>query len=177
MFISPKYALDQGWVTFPEHMSEQDRAKCIQPNALDITIDRLFNVDITTPFVISEQAKTMRSVSEITPNDNKFWNLNIGCYDAMSDFHVDIPEGVAAYFITRSTFNRNGVFVQSGLYDQGFSNYAGFMLYNFGGVSSIAVGTRACQLIFVKSESSGIMYNGQYNSNKGQHWAGDPTKQ
>lgn len=182
MFINPKVAIEQGWVKFPEWMSEEFKQKCIQPNALDFTIDRLFSVKPTDKFMISENAKTMRSNVEVpicmyygaewpeNGGELTYWDLEVGCYDAMSDFYVEVPEGVAAWLITRSTFNRNGTFIQSGLYDSGFKGNCGFVLYNMGGVASIAPRTRIGQLIFVKSEASGIMYAGGYNTEAGQHW-------
>ena len=46
----------------------------------------------------------------------------------MSDFFVTVPAGLAAFLIVRSTLNRNGIFITSGLYDQGFSNNIGFVM-------------------------------------------------
>ena len=168
MFINPKHAIQEGWVTFPEWMSEDFKQKCIQPNALDFTIDRLFSIKPTDRFTISETTKTMRLNEEVHPGS--YWDLGPGCYDAMSDFYVNVPEGVAAWLITRSTFNRNGTFIQSGLYDSGFKGNCGFVIYNIGGLTSIAPGTRIGQLIFVKSEDSGKLYAGGYNTEAGQHW-------
>lgn len=186
MFINPKHAIQEGWVTFPEWMSEDFKQKCIQPNAIDFTIDRLFTVDSASRFVISESYKSMRSNEEVKTGtyytadwpegenggEVQYWELHDKwCYDAMSDFYVNVPEGVAAYLITRSTFNRNGLFIQSGLYDSGFKGNCGFVIYNMCGVTAIAPHTRIGQLIFVKSEDSGKMYAGGYNTEAGQHWS------
>lgn len=168
MFINPKVAIEQGWVKFPEWMSEGFQQKCIQPNALDFTVDAFYLIGEDT-FKISETDKTMRAQAKLETVEGKYL-LTKGCYDAMSDFYVSVPEGIAAYLITRSTFNRNGVFIQSGLYDSGFKGNCGFVVYNMGGVTEIAPHTRIGQLIFVKSEDSGIMYAGGYNTEAGQHW-------
>ena len=84
-------------------------------------------------------------------------------YDFMSDFYVEVPEGVAALLIVRSTFNRAGLFVTSGLYDSGFTGNIGAALHNNGNsVAYIGKGVRIGQIIFVASESVGS-YAGGYN--------------
>lgn len=181
MFINPKHAIQEGWVKFPEWMSEDFKQKCIQPNALDFTVDHVFSISPDTTFMISEDSKTMRKQEKEHTltypgadwpdgRGHDYWRLNQGCYDAMSDFYVTVPEGVAAHLITRSTFNRNGVFIQSGLYDSGFKGNCGFVIYNMGGVTEIQPHTRIGQLIFTTSEDSGKLYAGGYNTEAGQHW-------
>lgn len=168
MFINPKHAIQEGWVTFPEWMSEDFKQKCIQPNALDFTVDSVYFIG-DDEFKISEEGKHMRTQSKMETFEGNFL-LSKGCYDAMSDFYVNVPEGVAAHLITRSTFNRNGLFIQSGLYDSGFKGNCGFVIYNMGGSATIAPHTRIGQLIFTTSEDSGKLYAGGYNTEAGQHW-------
>lgn len=185
MFISPLTAIEKGWIKFPDWMSEEQKQKCLQPNALDFTIDSLFVLDRDTPFHISEDTRVMRKTYECqtTPDikhapeysyldDKQWWILqHQHCYDAMSDFYVNVPEGVAAMLVPRSSFNRNGLFIMSGIFDSGFQNNIGFMIYNLGGNSRIAPHTRIGQIIFVDSQTSGKLYDGIYNENKGQHWS------
>ena len=172
MFISPKVAIEKGWVTLPENV---DINKVIQPNALDFSLDKVYTIDPTAFFYISEEKKQMRGGEELVAEydsykEETYWTLDTGVYDGMSNFYVDIPEGVAAYMIVRSTFNRNGIFITSGLYDSGFKNYLGFTIHNRSGLAFIAPGTRIGQLIFVHSESVGS-YQGIYNNNIGKHWS------
>lgn len=176
MYINPNRAIQEGWVKFPEWMDEEFRQKCIQPNAIDVTLDRVFDLKTTTNLVLSEETKLMRETQELFPTahrhelDNLF-AIPTGCIDIMSDFHVTVPAGVAAFLIVRSTLNRNGIFVTSGLYDQGFSNYVGFVLRNEGPMAFIAPHTRVAQLVFVAAEDSGQLYSGDYNKSVGEHWS------
>lgn len=176
MYINPHKAIQEGWVKFPEWMDEEFRQKCIQPNAIDITLDRVFDLKTTTSLVLTEDTKTMRETQEIFPTahrngiDNLF-AIPTGCIDIMSDFHVTVPAGIAAFLIVRSTLNRNGLFVTSGLYDQGFDNYVGFVLRNEGPIAFIAPHTRVAQLVFVAAEDSGKLYDGDYNKSVGDHWS------
>lgn len=170
MFINPKIALESGWVEFPGWMTSSQRSKCIQPNAIDFTLDRLFTINGSDTATITESSRIMRSVTEIRPDHNK-WQLEQNVlYDGMSDFYVHVPENVAAYLIVRSTFNRVGLLLNAGLYDSGFLGNIGFTLYNRSGTLITSPHTRIGQIIFVDSESSSL-YDGNYSTTAGQHWA------
>lgn len=168
MFISPNIAIDNQWIKFPDWMSDQQKQKCIQPNAIDFTVDRLFTIDDQKTFRIDEDNKTMRGGEELFPVQ-QYWILHTESYDAMSDFYIEVPDGVAAYMIVRSTFNRNGLFITSGLYDSGFCGNVGFVIHNNSGTAHIKPRTRIGQLIFVDSDSVGS-YAGGYNAQQGFHW-------
>jgi len=182
MFINPRVAIENGWVTYPHCDSLQDWAdkKFISPNAIDFPIDILYSIHETKPFFISESGKIMRGGKQLTPTDKHPLNDNYSdhvwilepqtCYDGMSNMHVEVPEGVAAYLQVRSTFNRNGIFLVSGIYDSLFKGSIGFVVYNTSGHAYVVPGTRIGQLIFVESDNSGS-YEGGYNTNPGQHWS------
>ena len=91
--------------------------------------------------------------------------------DGMSNIYVDLPEGVACQLIIRSTFNRNGIFLTSGLYDSGFKGHIGFAIHNRReNQAYIGQGTRIGQVIFVESNASGL-YSGGWNHDKGTHYS------
>ena len=169
MFIKPTVAIDKGWI------KGDFTDKNVQPNAIDFTLDRLFSIHEHHTFVINEDKKEMRGGEKLNADfvlhgdDNMYWRLNPHTsYDGMSDFYVSVPEGVAALLIIRSTFNRNGIFLTSGLYDSGYEGHCGFALHNNSGVALISPGTRVGQIIFVDSESA-KMYDGGWNHNVGTH--------
>ena len=170
MFISPKTAIDEGWITGITNLEEQ-----IQPNAIDFTLDRLFSINNDQIFIINETTKKMRGGKEILPHsesfdNNDYWSLEPNeCYDGMSNCYVKIPKGVAALLIVRSTFNRNGIFITSGIFDSQFSGNIGFAIHNRSGKSLISPGTRIGQIVFIESDSVGG-YKGQYNTERGQHY-------
>ena len=170
MFLSPKLAIQEGWVKFPSYVTEDQTEKYIQPNALDITLDHVW-ATTNTPNMISsvtEHGKTMLMWKEIAPP--QFVLAPNELYDVMSDFYVEIPQGVAAMLIIRSSFSRCGVRLSSGLYDAGFNGNAGFSLINHGpGNFMTQAGTRVAQIAFVASDSV-KEYAGGWNRVKGQHW-------
>ena len=171
MLINPRLAVEQGWVDGLVNPNKQ-----IQPNAIDFTVDRVFSINDDSVFTISETQKQMRTgCEEIEPqvdsdNDEKWWTIEPHTsYDAMSNIYVEVPEGMVANLIIRSTFNRNGIFLTSGLYDSGFKGNIGFAIHNNSGKAQIAQGTRIGQITFTKSDSEGI-YSGGYNTENGAHW-------
>lgn len=174
MYINPKLAIENGWISGVKNPEIQ-----CQPNAIDFTVDRLFTIDKNTDFIISEDGKQMRSSSELNstdcpgPDDCRMsgWELQPGTvYDGMSDISVDLPEGVACELIIRSTFNRNGLFLTSGLYDSGYKGPIGFALHNRSGKSFLAPGTRIGQIKFIATDKAGL-YAGGYNHDAGTHWS------
>jgi deoxycytidine triphosphate deaminase len=171
--ISPVTAIQEGMVKFPSWMDEEFQKKCIQPNALDFTVDKFFEFSNSDSFVISEDGKKMRQTTEMVPNAEGYIMIPPHTsVDCMSDFFVTIQESTAAYLIIRSTFNRNGLFLTSGLYDYGFSNNIGFVLHNLGSTHAyIRPNTRVGQIVFVESETKTGAYSGDYNLNPGQHWS------
>ena len=169
MFIDPRVAIENGWVTGIANPNTQ-----IQPNAIDFTIDQMFSINGDNSFIINESGKQMRGGERIVPvekprlSDNFCWDINNGIYDGLSNVYVKLPEGVACLpVIVRSTFNRNGIFLTSGLYDSGYEGHIGFAVHNWLGRAQIGVGTRIGQLAFVKSEEAGL-YAGGWNHEKGE---------
>lgn len=177
MFINPKKAIENGWI------KGNITDKYVQPNAIDFTLDRLFHIS-NNSCAISEEGKRMRGGAEIVAingirdmydiqgvsPDVQVWNIDRGSYDCLSNLYVQIPTGVAAYLIVRSTFNRNGMFITSGLYDSGYQGHIGFAIHNMSGPATIAKGTRVGQIVFVAAENA-YMYSGDWNHEEGTHYS------
>ena len=158
MFISPIKAIEEKWITGVEDQN------LIQPNAIDITADRIFKINASNVFSLSKNGKTHRNRSELT-NPNT-WRLDPGVYDIMSNCYVEMPAGVAGYLITRSTLNRNGTFILSGLYDSGYKGPIQCVLYNLFSKTYLEPHVPVAQFIFVESHNHG-KYLGGYNTTKG----------
>lgn len=178
MFINPRTAIEEGWITHPDCKIYQDwlDRKFISPNAIDFTLDRLFSIRHRNSFRISEGGKEMRGGNEVNAvtdrKGNTFWRLDEqSVYDGMSDMYVIVPEGVVVLpLVVRSTFNRNGIYLTSGIYDSFFAGNLGFIIHNRSGKAFIAPGTRIGQVAFALSDNA-RRYEGGYNTNRGQHWS------
>jgi len=174
MFISPLEAIQQGWITHPQckTIDEWKHRKLVSPNAIDFTLDRVYEIGNNLARITETQKnmRRMESLPLLTSLPNPFWKLEgQKVYDGTSDVYVEVPEDVAAVLWTRSTFARNGVFIMSGLYDTGFKGNIGFTIYTIGGQIEIEPGTRIGQIGFIAAASAGL-YAGEYNHKEGTHW-------
>lgn len=162
MFINPITAIKDGWMTgvLEEH---------VEPNAVDIRLEKIWKVDEQTEFALYQHDKDHRKRTEIDVQrrgNHEIWNLEKGIYDFMSPAYVEMPEGTVGWLVTRSTLNRNGVFVLSGLYDSGYKGHINGMLYNRGGLMVMEKMSRVAQFIVGSSDSFGT-YSGGYNTEEG----------
>jgi deoxycytidine triphosphate deaminase len=136
-------------------------ASDIQPNALDIRLDKVFR--LVGPFTIDNDTKIHRTFSPIAPDDNGYYNLYPGYYSITLEGTISIGADEAGHVITRSTFVRNGVFIISGLYDSGYCGPMAAGLHVTTDVASIKKGTRIGQFLLYKAQSV-HQYNGDYGN-------------
>lgn len=135
----------------------------LQPNAFDFKISRVFRFKTDLFELRENDSKTHRQQEEVFPDENGFWILTSGDYNVLTDTECKISEGEAGYVIQRSSLNRNGIFLTSGLYDSGFNNTLGCVMHvNGNGVFKVQRGSRIGQFILTKAETLKL-YNGSYN--------------
>jgi deoxycytidine triphosphate deaminase len=82
-----------------------------QPNAVDLRVKKIFEINKKSPFIISEEGKTHRGSTEVQPDEEGWFNLERGTYEIVMENVVSVGEGYAGFVITRSTLNRNGLFI------------------------------------------------------------------
>lgn len=136
----------------------------IQPNAVDLRIDKVFDIKRQT-FTIDEDKKLHRGSTALEPDNDGYWHLNEGTYEIVMENTITVGEGEAGWVITRSTLNRNGVFITSGLYDSGYSGVMAGAMHVTCGPMIIKKGTRVGQFLLFKSETLKL-YDGDYGLNK-----------
>ena len=138
----------------------------VQPNAVDIKLDKLYEINRDNAFSIDEQQKVHRGSIEVFPNEQGYFELAPGStYEFLAEGTVAIGEGEAGFIITRSTLNRNGVFLTSGLYDSGYHGVMAGAIHNVSGYTKIAKGTRVGQMIIWEAEAL-HNYDGDYGTGK-----------
>lgn len=137
----------------------------VQPNAIDLRVDKIFQT-YGQVFVISEDEKTHRESREIHPTDG-WWRLDEGSYEIIMEGIVSIADDEAGWVITRSSLNRNGCFITSGLYDSGYEGVMAGVLHINNGPLRIKRGTRVGQFLLFKAEALN-QYDGDYGVGK-QH--------
>ena len=140
-----------------------------QPNAVDLRLIKVFAVaDTDNHFSISETEKHHRSKIELQTDAKGYWRLEPNAsYEVQFEGIVTIGPDEAGFVITRSSLNRNGVFITSGLYDSGYTGAMAGALHNSGGYSFIQKGTRVGQFLIWKAEAL-HSYDGSYGIKDGQ---------
>ena len=138
--------------------------KDIQPNAVDLRVSKFFRVS-TKDFVISEDQKTHRGSKEIEPDIDGWFYLQPGHYEVIMENTIDVGDNEAGWVITRSTLNRNGLFLTSGLYDTGYNGVMAGMIHVTIGAARIKKGTRIGQYLNFEAESIKV-YDGSYGIGK-----------
>ena len=134
-----------------------------QPNAVDLRVDKIFKLKDEV-FSISEDSKKHRGSEEVEAVDGYF-ELEPGTYEILMENIVKIPEGYAGWVITRSTLNRNGLFITSGLYDSGYHGVMAGCLHVEHGAAKIEKGSRVGQFLMFEAETLS-MYDGDYGIGK-----------
>ena len=136
----------------------------VQPNAVDLRVDKIFKMHDQV-FLIDEERKIHRGTLEVFPDEEEYWRLMPGTYEIVMQNIITVGEGEAGWVITRSTLNRNGVFITSGLYDSGYHGVMAGALHVTGGPMRIKRGTRVGQFLLFKSQTL-KMYDGDYGIGK-----------
>lgn len=135
-----------------------------QPNAVDLRLDKVFIIHKNI-FVIDNDTKQHRGSTEVIPDQDGWYALAPGSYEVIMENKIVVPEGEAGWVITRSTLNRNDVFITSGLYDSGYGKSGAAVMAGVLHVGTenmkIKQGTRIGQYICVKSETQHL-YDGDY---------------
>lgn len=136
----------------------------VQPNAVDLRVAKVFKIN-DADFVLDEDKKQHRGSVELQPDNNGYWGLAPGTYEVIMENSIDVAEGEAGFVITRSTLNRNGVFLTSGLYDSGYGGVMAGAMHVSCGMFKLKKGTRIGQYLSFEAESVS-MYDGDYGAGK-----------
>lgn len=133
---------------------------CIQQNAVDLRIKAVFEI-LDNDFVIDEERKVHRGTRPLSTNQDGYWVLTPGSYEFITDHIINMGPDEAGFVITRSTLNRNGVFITSGNYDSGYSGAMAGCIHVTTGRMLIKPGTRVGQMLLWKAEALSL-YSGDY---------------
>lgn len=136
----------------------------LQPNAVDLRLDKVYMIDNTDVFEISEEGKKHRRTVALEPDEDGYFHLKYGQYEIVMENIINVGDDEAGWVITRSTLNRNGIFITSGLYDSGYNGVMAGCLH-CGGPAKIKKGTRIGQYLSFDAEMLS-KYNGSYGTGK-----------
>ncbi len=146
------------------HVKDED----VQPNAVDLRVNKIFKIN-NNEFEISNDTKKHRSATEIIPEyregEWEWWYLEPGTYEIVMENIISVGADEAGWVITRSTLNRNGVFITSGLYDSGYHGVMAGAMHVTTGPMWLKKGTRVGQFLLFKSQAL-KKYDGDYGIGK-----------
>lgn len=132
----------------------------VQPNAIDLRLGKVFRIKDEV-FELSNDHKKHRGSEELQPDEGGYFNLSPGSYEVVMENIIHVGPDEAGWVITRSTLNRNGCFLTSGLYDSGYHGAMAGVLHVSVGDARIKRGTRIGQYLSFDSEAL-LAYNGSY---------------
>lgn len=136
----------------------------VQPNAVDLRLAKVFKIRGAT-FTIDEDQKIHRGSDEHELWEDGYYYLAPGSYEVIMENMIQVGEDEAGFVITRSTLNRNGCFLTSGLYDSGYKGVMAGVLHVTCGMMRIKPGTRIGQYLSWKAEAL-HKYDGDYGLGK-----------
>lgn len=138
--------------------------KAISPNAVDLRLEKVFKI-LDNTFVLDDEFKSHRGTSLLEPEMDGYWHLWPGSYEIVLG-NITIGPDEAGFVLPRSTLNRNGVFITTGLYDSGYVGAMGACLHVTGSLFKVKPNTRVAQFILFKAEAL-HQYDGSYGFKNG----------
>lgn len=166
--INPKEILERNIIQIPEDV---DIDKILQPNGIDLYLSSVSEIDqIGASTEVGDNVKTLHRLGRPLPTtkgrleDEYFLLEKNRAYRVETEYNLKLPEDVAACIFVRSTLNRNGVLLGSGLWDSGYDGMIGSTLYPQVNCR-LYPPCRFAQIVFFRAESSRL-YDGTYNIKK-----------
>ena len=159
--VNPLYILDSKILIPPKAI---DKNKIIQPNGIDLYVEQIERLGSKGCFSCGDNVKTdhcytaVGSAYELV--ENKYVLKAGEVYKVETAYEINIPNNMMAIIFIRSSLNRNGVQLGSGLWDSGFKGNVGFTLYPHVN-TNLYLPCRVAQIVFFEA-SGAYLYNGQY---------------
>ena len=136
-----------------------------QPNAVDLRLGKIFPIKKDVFEISNDNKKHRGTEPELQPDADGYYVLEPGDYEVVMENIIHVGEGEAGWVITRSTLNRNGLFITSGLYDTGYHGVMAGVLHVGVGTARIKQGTRIGQYLSFDAVALS-QYDGDYGVNK-----------
>lgn len=160
MFLNPQTILNDGIVTLPSHLEPKS---VLQPNGIDLYAYQVYDfIHDDSACHIGDNVQTRHlKTNELSKSlCNQVSLLQNKAYRVETQYRIKLPKDVVALIVPRSSLNRNGIFVGSGLWDSGFEGTIGSTIYCFNALT-LHLPARFAQICFMRAESL-YLYEGQY---------------
>lgn len=130
-----------------------DVERQLQPNGVDVRLDRVFK--ITSPELLGESDSLREPAAreEMAPDADGWWDLHQGSYVITVRERVNLPADVMALARPRSTLLRSGVAIHTAVWDAGYTGRSEALLSVLNGRGfRVQRGARVMQLVFLRLE-------------------------
>ncbi len=148
----------------PPLVEDVDVATQLQPNGVDLRVDRVQRLTSPALFGVSDAIREPAAREDVKPDADGWWDLHQGAYVITYREKVNLPPDLTALIRPRSTLLRSGVAIHGAVWDAGYTgrgegllsvlNHRGYRLQR---------GARVAQLVFFRlSSPTGQGYAGKY---------------
>ncbi|MBM4421149.1 MAG: deoxyuridine 5'-triphosphate nucleotidohydrolase [Chloroflexi bacterium] len=168
MSVLSREGLTEALRADPPLVEGLDEATQIQPNGIDLRLERVQRLISAGALGIAEQSREPAAREDVAPDRDGWWALGPGAYVITFRERVNLPRDLAALGRARSSLVRSGVALHGGVWDAGYSGRGEGLLsvLNPAGYR-VQRGARIMQLVFFRLESAADEgYRGRYQEGR-----------
>lgn len=146
----------------PPLVEDVDEAAALQPNGVDIRVDRV--AALASRGALGADLREPAERSDLRPDADGWWDLAAGAYVIGYLERVNLPNGVMALARPRSSLLRSGVTVHTAVWDAGYSGRGEGLLHVLNPAGyRLQRGARVVQLVFMRLGAPAAEgYGGRY---------------
>ena len=148
----------------PPLVEDVDRSSQLQPNGIDLRVERVQRLLSAASFGAAEIARVAAARDEVPSDADGWWDLGQGAYVITYREKVNLPAHLTALLRPRSSLLRSGVAIHGAVWDAGYSGRGEGLLsvLNASGYR-LQRGARVAQLVFFRLSSATLEgYAGRY---------------
>ena len=148
----------------PPLVEDVDLASQLQPNGIDLRIERVQRLTSTARFGVAEADREPAGREDVPCDQAGWWDLRHGAYVITYRERVNLPPDLTALIRPRSSLLRSGVAIHGAVWDAGYSGRGEGLLsvLNDRGYR-LQRGARVAQLVFFRlSTATAQGYAGKY---------------
>jgi dUTP pyrophosphatase len=164
MSVLSREELRAALATRPPLVEDVDQAAQLQPNGIDLRVERVQRLTTRAVFGAADTAREPAARDDVTVDRDGWWDLAPGVYVITYRERVNLPPDLTALLRPRSSLLRSGVTVHGAVWDAGYSGRGEGLLsvLNESGYR-LQRGARVAQLVFFRLSSATLEgYAGRY---------------
>jgi dUTP pyrophosphatase len=164
MSVLSREELRAALATDPPLVEDVDQATQLQPNGIDLRVERVQRLTSAARFGASDAAREPAARDDVAADGDGWWDLPRGAYVVTYRERVNLPPDLTALIRPRSSLLRSGVALHGAVWDAGYSGRGEGLLsvLNERGYR-LQRGARIAQLVFFRLSAATLeRYAGRY---------------